>query len=310
MNNGSRPEISGQRILVTGGAGFIGSHIAETLVTDNDVVVLDDLSSGTREYVPDTAEVIEGDIRDRETVSEAMAGVDIVFHQAAIVSVERSVADPEETHDVNLRATLQLLEVARRESAKVIFASSAAIYGQPNDVPIGESDPKQPTSPYGLSKLTADQYIRLYADLYDLEAISLRYFNVYGPRQTGGDYSGVISIFLQQAQNGEPLTVHGDGEQTRDFVHVRDVVQANLLAAKYGTKGDVYNVGTGESVSIRELAEIVRSVAGSRKSNRIKHIDARDGDIDRSQADITSIVSELGFEPNIQLKDGLKELGR
>jgi len=300
--------ISGKRILVTGGAGFIGSHIADALVSDNEVVILDDLSTGSLDNVPSEAEFVEGDVRDREAMSSVMEGVDIVFHHAAIVSVEQSVEDPELTHDVTTRATIQLLEFARRESARVILASSAAVYGQPESVPITETDQTEPTSPYGLAKLHADQYVRLYAELYNVEAIPLRYFNVYGPRQTAGDYSGVISIFLEQAQAGGPITVHGDGTQTRDFVHVSDVVQANLLAATEGTPGTAYNIGTGETISILELAETIREAVATEVPIRIEHIDKREGDIDESQAAIGRATDDLGFRPTIRLQDGLADL--
>ena len=303
-----RPLISGKRILVTGGAGFIGSHIADALVSDNEVVILDDLSTGSLDNVPSEAEFVEGDVRDREAMSSVMEGVDIVFHHAAIVSVEQSVEDPELTHDVTTRATIQLLEFARRESARVILASSAAVYGQPESVPITETDQTEPTSPYGLAKLHADQYVRLYAELYNVEAIPLRYFNVYGPRQTAGDYSGVISIFLEQAQAGGPITVHGDGTQTRDFVHVSDVVQANPLAATEGTPGTAYNIGTGETISILELAETIREAVATEVPIRIEHIDKREGDIDESQAAIGRATDDLGFRPTIRLQDGLADL--
>jgi len=303
-----RPLIFGKRILVTGGAGFIGSHIADALVSDNEVVILDDLSTGSLDNVPSEAEFVEGDVRDREAMSSVMEGVDIVFHHAAIVSVEQSVQDPELTHDVTTRATIQLLELARRESARVILASSAAVYGQPESVPITETDQTEPTSPYGLAKLHADQYVRLYAELYNVEAIPLRYFNVYGPRQTAGDYSGVISIFLEQAQAGGPITVHGDGTQTRDFVHVSDVVQANLLAATEGTPGTAYNIGTGETISILELAETIREAVATEVPIRIEHIDKREGDIDESQAAIGRATDDLGFRPTIRLQDGLADL--
>jgi len=297
------PTISGKRILVTGGAGFIGSNIAEALVSENDVRVLDDLSSGSRLTVPDDATLIEGDIRDNDVLERATKGVDIIFHQAALISVEESVQRPELTHDVNVTATVKLLERAREESARFVFASSAAVYGYPESVPISEDAPTDPTSPYGLSKLAAERYVRLYAELYDLSAVALRYFNVYGPGQMAGDYSAVISVFAEQATNGEPITVEGDGSQTRDFVHVRDIVQANLLAASSNVTG-VFNVGTGESVSILELAETVREA--SRSESEIVHVEDRPGDIDRSRADVSQLESEFGFEPSVSLEDGLE----
>ena len=308
MSTFSHPDLRDNRILITGGAGFIGSHIADALVADNEVVILDDFSTGSRENVPVGAEVVEGDIRDDELLESVMVDVDLVFHEAAIVSVNESIDDPMTTHDVTARATVQLLELARNESARVVLASSAAIYGQPSGVPIPESEPTDPASPYGLAKLSADQYAQLYAELYDVAAIPLRYFNVYGPRQTAGDYSGVISIFLQQARDGGPLTVHGDGAQTRDFVHVADVVQANLRAAVHGEPGTPYNVGTGQRLSIQELAETIRDVVGDSEEIEISHVAGRDGDIEESQAAIDRARTELEFEPTVSLEDGLQDL--
>ena len=296
-----------KRVLVTGGAGFIGSHLVSALVEGNDVVVLDDLSTGSKKRVPAEAELIEGDIRDPDVVAEAMEGVDVVFHEAAVVSVAESMTDPEQTHAVNVTGTVRVLEAAKEQDARVVLASSAAVYGHPQSVPIAEDVPVDPTSPYGLSKSIDEQYASLYAAVYDLDVVALRYFNVYGPGQTGGDYSGVITVFFDQARSGGPLTVHGDGEQTRDFVHVRDVVQANLLAAAEGESGRVYNVGTGEAITIRGLAELVRETVGDSEVS-IEHVSSRDGDIDQSRADIGRIASELGFEPSVTLADGLAEL--
>lgn len=295
-----------QSILVTGGAGFIGSHLVETLAADNDVVVVDNLSGGRREWVDDRATLIEGDVRNEQTVARAVDGVDLIFHQAANVSVQRSVEAPVESHETNVDATLRLLEHARNEDARFIFASSAAIYGTPEAVPIDESDPKRPTSPYGAEKHAADQYCRLYHDLYDVETVALRYFNVYGPRQRGGQYSGVIDVFLDQADRGEDITVHGDGAQTRDFVHVDDVVAANCLAAVNGTLGEAYNVGTGDSVSIRALAEMVRETTET--TSDIVHVDAREGDIEQSRPSIEKIQAGLGFEPRRSLEAELETL--
>lgn len=301
------PSISDERILVTGGAGFIGSTIAAALASENDVRVLDNLSSGSRSNVPDEATLIEGDIRNEDDLERATEDVDIIFHQAALISVEESVREPELTHDVNVTATVKLLERAREESAQFVFASSAAVYGQPEEVPISEGASTDPTSPYGLSKLAAEQYVQLYADLYDLSTVSLRYFNVYGPGQMSGDYSAVISVFAEQAANGEPITVEGDGSQTRDFVHVEDIVQANLLAADSEASG-VFNVGTGESVSILELAETVREVADS--DSEIVHTDARPADIQRSRADTSALESTLGFESTVSIENGLATVVR
>ncbi|WP_115864107.1 NAD-dependent epimerase/dehydratase family protein [Halorussus litoreus] len=299
-------ELSGETILITGGAGFIGSHIADAVAPDNTVRILDDFSTGSRENVPDDAEVVEGDVRDGEVLDEAMAGVDLVFHEAAVVSVQRSTEQPALSHEVNVEATIQLLERAREEDARVVAASSSAIYGEPESVPIPETAPKTPSSPYGLDKLSLDHYLRLYHDLYDLDTVALRYFNVYGPRQTAGDYSGVISIFRQQATDGEPLTVDGDGTQTRDFVHVSDVVQANLLAATTDRVGEAFNVGTGSSISIRELAETIREVADS--ESEIVHTDPRPGDVEESCPNVSKASDQLGYSPTTTLAAGLESL--
>jgi len=299
-------DITGRTVLVTGGAGFIGSHLAGALSRHNDVRVLDNLSTGRRGALPEDVTFIEGDIRDDDRRREAVNGVDLVFHEAAIVSVDQSVDAPTLTHDVNARATLAVLEHARRNDARVVVASSAAVYGEPDRVPVTESQCLTPTSPYGVTKLAADHYTRLYADLYGLETVALRYFNVYGPGQAGGDYNGVISTFVDRAVAGEPLVVHGNGSQTRDFVHVSDVVDANLAAATTDHVGEAFNVGTGTSVTIRELAEHVRRITGA--DVPIEHDEARSGDVTNSRADLTAARSRLGYEPVITLDEGLATL--
>ncbi|APX98390.1 NAD-dependent epimerase/dehydratase family protein [Natronorubrum daqingense] len=295
---------TGRTILITGGAGFIGSHLADALVADNDVRVLDNLTSGERANVPDDATLIEGDLRDDATLERATDGVDLIFHKAALVSVQGSVEAPQTSHEINVDATLEVLEAAREEDARVVLASSAAIYGHPERVPIREGDAKTPSSPYGLDKLSIDHYARQYHDLYGLETVALRYFNAYGPGQTAGDYSGVISIFCEQALRDEPITVHGDGEQTRDFVFVDDIVQANLEAATTDRVGTAYNVGTGTSVTVRDLAETIADVTDS--GSEIAHTEGRTGDIRHSEADITTARTALGYEPTVSLRDGLE----
>ncbi|MFC7080013.1 NAD-dependent epimerase/dehydratase family protein [Halorussus caseinilyticus] len=298
-------DLSDRTVLITGGAGFVGSHLAEALVADNEVRVLDDLSGGVREHVPAGADLVEGDVCDSETVAEAMDGADLVFHEAALVSVEKSVESPPESNRINAAATVNLLEQARDEDARVVLASSAAVYGHPESVPVSEGDSKDPTSPYGIDKLALDHYARRYHDLYGLETVPLRYFNVYGPRQNP-EYSAVVNVFFRQAADGGPVTVEGDGEQTRDFVHVRDVVRANLLAATTDRVGEPFNVGTGHSVTVRDLAETVVEVTDS--DAEITHVDPRPGDIRHSEADISKARSELGYEPAVSLETGLREL--
>ncbi|ARS89967.1 NAD-dependent epimerase/dehydratase family protein [Natrarchaeobaculum aegyptiacum] len=296
--------LTGKRVLVTGGAGFIGSHLTRSLVDENDVRVLDSLTTGDRSNVPPAATLIEGDVREEETLSRAMTDVDVVFHEAALVSVDQSIDDPTASHEINVRATLSLLEAARDYDARVVLASSAAIYGSPDSVPIAEDEPKDPASPYGIEKHAVDQYARRYHDLYGLETVALRYFNVYGPGQVAGDYSGVISIFVEQALAGDPITVEGDGEQTRDFVAVDDVVRANHLAATTDSVGTAYNVGTGTAITIRELAEVIRDLTGT--DSEIVHVDPRAGDVDHSRADISRANDHLGFEPTVTVRDGLE----
>ncbi|MFC7138075.1 NAD-dependent epimerase/dehydratase family protein [Halobaculum litoreum] len=300
----SRPPV-GRTVLVTGGAGFIGSHIADALCPDNGVRILDNRAGGEGTYCPAAATAVEGDIRDEDALADAMAGVDVVFHEAALVSVARSVEDPTASHSINTEGTLAVLEAARRADARVVFASSAAIYGAPESMPVAETAPKEPSSPYGLEKLSGDHYCRLYNDLYDLPTVALRYFNVYGPRQSGGEYAGAISAFAEQARAGGPVTVHGDGEQTRDFVNVADVVQANLLAATTDATGEAFNVGTGTRTSINRVAELIRDEVAP--DAEITHVDARGGDIRHSVADIDKIVDRLGYEPSVTLADGLRE---
>jgi len=300
------PTLDDRTALVTGGGGFIGSHVADALLPEAEVRILDNFVSGERSNCPDGATVIEGDVRDEAVLARAMADVDVVFHEAAIVSVARSVEDPTESHDVNLDGTLAVLEAARRADARVVLASSAAIYGAPESLPVTEADPKTPSSPYGLEKLACDHYCRLYDDLYGLPTVALRYFNAYGPRQTGGDYAGAIVAFTEQARSGSPLKVDGDGEQTRDFVAVADLVQANLLAATTEETGEAFNVGTGREISIRETAELVRDRVAPEAD--IVHTDPRPGDIRRSVADIEKARERLGYEPTVSLEAGLTDL--
>ncbi|WP_459191997.1 NAD-dependent epimerase/dehydratase family protein [Halosimplex sp. J119] len=299
-------DLAGESVLVTGGAGFIGSHLAAALTDHCDVTVLDDLSTGEAANVPDEAEFVEGDVRDPVDVETAMDGTDVVFHQAALADVRTSVRSPVEAHRRTASGTVKVLDAARREDARVVTASSAAIYGQPDTLPIHESDRKMPTSPYGIDKLAADQHTRAYNELYDLPTVALRYFNVYGPGRTDGGYSGVVSAFLDRARSDAVLTVHGDGTQTRDFVHVEDIVQANLLAGSTSETGQAYNVGTGTGVTVQEVAERVTDVVDSDSS--IGYGDAREGDIKHSRAAIGRARSQLGYEPTYSFADGLETL--
>ncbi|ELY67165.1 NAD-dependent epimerase/dehydratase family protein [Natrinema versiforme] len=299
------PVISDKTILVTGGAGFIGSHLVEALAPRNDVRILDNFTTGDRVHLPDDVTIIEGDVRDPIALQRAARGVDVIFHHAAVVSVTQSVDEPRQSNRTNLEAGLLVLEQARQEDARVVVASSAAVYGHPEELPVPETASTKPTSPYGVQKLALDQYARLYEELYDLPTVALRYFNVYGPRQQG-PYSGVISTFLEQARADEPITIQGDGQQSRDFVHVSDVVRANLRAATTDAVGEAYNVGTGERTTIRELAETVRDATGS--SSTIVNRDPRAGDIRHSGADTSKAACDLGFDARVGLESGIRSL--
>ncbi|WP_336023558.1 NAD-dependent epimerase/dehydratase family protein [Halobellus salinisoli] len=292
-------------VLITGGAGFIGGHLAAALLPENEVRVLDDYSTGETSNVPDGAAVFCADVRNEDALERAMAGVDVVFHLAAVVSVETSVENPVEVHRVNVDGTLAVLERARDENARVVVASSAAVYGEPTGLPVNEDADTDPLSPYGADKLAADTYARVYADVYDLPVAVLRFFNVYGPGQRG-PYSGVVDAFLQRAFADEPLVVHGDGEQTRDFVHVTDVVRALLTAASTEHTGLAFNVGTGSSVSINELADVIRDATGATAG--VDHERARPGDIRHSRADCTRMRELLGVQPTVSLREGVEHL--
>jgi len=300
-----------KKCLVTGGAGFIGSNLVERLVDASvQVKVLDNLSSGFLQNLEPFQEHIdfkEGDVRDMATLQEIMADVEVVFHQAALVSVPQSIEDPIETAMVNDLGTLNVLEAARHSGVRrVVFASSCAVYGDLPQLPKREEMETKPLSPYAASKLHGEVYARLYGDLYGLETVCLRYFNVYGPRQDpGSPYSGVISIFMDKAARGESPTIYGDGNQYRDFVYVVDVVQANMLAAqRQNISGVVINLGTGKSVTVNSLWKNISELAGVQ--DEPKRADSRPGDIRQSVAEISRAQELLGFKPRYSLEEGLR----
>jgi nucleoside-diphosphate-sugar epimerase len=302
-------------VLITGGAGFIGSHIAERLVlTGHAVAVLDNFSSGKREnleHIEGKVEVLEGDIRDPARVREAVKGREVVFHEAAIVSVPYSVEHPLETHDVNILGTLHVLEAARHAGVRrVVFASSAAIYGDEPTLPKVESMLPTPIAPYGVEKVTAEHYLHTWSAIYGLETVALRYFNVFGPRQDpSSPYSGVISIFVDRAQGGRTLTIFGDGKASRDFVFVGDVVDANLAAAtQAGISGEVFNVARGAKTTLDELASLLGRVLG--RTLTVEHAAPRVGDIVESWANVERAKSRLGFEAKVSVEEGLRQLVR
>lgn len=292
-------------ILITGGAGFIGSHLADALAVENDVVVLDNCSKGDPATLPPEVSLHQGDIRDPSVLESFVAEADIVYHQAALVSIEESLEHPVESHGTNVSATVSLLDIARRYGTRVVFASSCAVYGDPTELPVDEREPTSPLSPYAVDKLAADHYVRVYGQQYEFPTVALRYFNVYGPGQRG-DYSGVIDAFTERARAGEPLEVHGDGDQTRDFVHVSDIVRANLAAGVTSNTGQAYNVGTGQETTIQELAETIRDLIDPEVP--ITHTDPRPGDIERSRAELSRSTRQLGYRPQVSLDDGLRSL--
>ncbi|MDF1592549.1 MAG: SDR family oxidoreductase [Desulfobacterales bacterium] len=297
--------------LVTGGAGFIGSHLVEALVDAGcSVTVIDNLSTGRLSNlaaVRDRITFYQGDFRDPGLLKQAVTGCDVLFHLAAIVSVPWTVENPVDSAAVNEMGTLQVLETARRHHVRrFIGASSCAVYGDGARNPKQENMPPNPLSPYAIQKLVGEQYSRLYSELYGMETLFLRYFNVYGPRQDpSSPYSGVISIFIDRAIADESPVIYGDGLQYRDFVYVKDVVQANLLAAAAKTAGGhVFNIGTGEFIRIRELWQIIGTLAET--SSQPVFRPQRPGEILESVADIDRARCELGFKPAHSLKKGLQ----
>ena len=298
--------------LITGGCGFIGSHIAEALVADGvKIRVFDNFSSGKLENLKgfgSEIEVIRGDVCDPAELSAAMKGVSYVFHEAALVSVAVSVEQPIDNDSINIRGTLNVLQAARAAGVKrVVFATSAAVYGNNPVLPKREDMLPEPASPYALGKLTGEYYLKLFSSLYGVETVALRYFNVFGPRQDGKSmYSGVISRFTDDLRAGRTPTIFGDGEQTRDFVYVKDVVQANLLAmrSKNVGRGEVFNVATGKTVSLLQLLDTLKKISGSQVVPQF--MDARPGDIKHSLADISKIRATLGYAPKFGLEEGLR----
>jgi nucleoside-diphosphate-sugar epimerase len=298
--------------LITGGSGFIGSHIAEQLVAKKEKVrVLDDLSTGNIEYlkgISKQVEFVRGDIRDEKVLVRAMKGVDFVLHQAALRSVPRSVDVPLECNSINVDGTLKCLIAAHRAKVKrFVLASSSSIYGDAERFPQRENYLPSPISPYAVSKVTGEYYCRVFTETYGMSTVCLRYFNVYGPRQDPkSKYAAVVPRFIIQALKGEPLEIHWDGKQSRDFTYVMDVAQANILAATAPKiKQQVYNVGCGGSTSLLEITEILEDLLG-RKLKKNFH-PRRSGDVRKTMGDITAIKRDLKFRPQFKFEAGLKE---
>jgi UDP-glucose 4-epimerase len=297
--------------LVTGGAGFIGSHLVEALLArGEDVRVLDNFSTGSHENllaVREHVEVIDGDVSDAETVRAAMRGVEVVFHQAALASVPRSVADPLATHRACVDGTLTVLLAARDARVRrVVYAASSSAYGNSVRLPKSEDDPTTPLSPYAVAKLAGEQYCAAFSEVYGLETVRLRYFNVFGPRQTpDSPYAAVIPLFIQALSAGQAPLIHGDGGQSRDFTFIADVVQANLLAATApGVSGRVYNVACGRRTTLLELVSHLNELLGT--AIEPTHGPARAGDVRHSQAAIERAKTELGYRPTTDVQAGLR----
>jgi nucleoside-diphosphate-sugar epimerase len=294
-----------QRIaVVTGGSGFIGSYVVEHLLEQGWTVrIIDNLSNSKSEDINPKAEFFELDIRDRNELSAPLTGADVLFHLAAIPSVEHSITHPDETHDINVNGSLNIFLAAKIAGIKrIVYSGSSAAYGEPTKLPTKEDEREFPLSPYGLQKLVPEMYLRMFPTLYGIETVTLRYFNVYGQRmKLTGAYASVISVFMRMRREGKPLTITGDGEQTRDFVHVRDVARANFLAAtsELVGRGETINIGTGVATSVNQLAELF---AGERI-----YIPARQ-EPKHALADISKAKELLHFAPQVTLQEGISEL--
>lgn len=297
------------RTLVTGAAGFIGSNLVRQLLAEgHQVTALDNLSSGYRSNLSSlpAARFIEGDIRDEAVVADAIRGAEVVFHLAASVGNKRSVEQPLVDADVNVMGSLKVLEAARRAGVrKIVASSSAGIFGELKTLPIKEDHPLEPDTPYGASKLCMEKECLAYAKLYDIEAACLRYFNVYGPNQRFDAYGNVIPIFAFKMLRGEPLTIFDDGEQTRDFVNVRDVVQANIRAGSIRGFSGAFNIGSGSRITINQLVQLLRVASGILPA--VSHAPPRPGDVRHSLADIAAAARAFDFAPSVSLEEGLSE---
>ena len=293
-----------EKVIVTGGAGFIGSHITDALIEAGyEVHVVDNLSSGKKEYVNPKATLHVIDIREKEKLLPIFKGVKYVFHEAALPRVQYSIEHPEETNAVNVGGLLNVLEAARiNKVQRVIYAASSSAYGNSQTLPLKESFPSNPLSPYGAQKYFGEIYCKVWSEVHKLETVSLRYFNVYGPRlNPEGAYALVLGVFLKNKKLGKSLPITGDGNQTRDFTHVSDVVQANLLAMKSGKigRGEVVNIGAGRRQSINEIAKLI--------GGEIEHIPSRIEPHD-TEADISRAKELLGWEPKVKIEEGILEL--
>ena len=303
------------RILVTGGAGFIGGHIVDRLLSKGfEVIVVDNLSTGRLENVTSHQgkkdfHFIKGDIRNLDLVKSTLQDVDAVFHEAALVGATCSVENPVLTNEVNVTGTLNLLKACVDSDVKrFIYASSAAVYGKTETLPHHEDLTPRPISPYGVSKLAAENYVKVFYDVYGLETVCLRCFNIYGPMQTYSPYSGVITIFINRLLGNQPPIIYGDGKQTRDFINIQDVIAANMLAlTRKSAVGEVFNIATGVATTVNRVASMLQEIIG-KTSLKPVYTNPRMGDIRHSYADISKARRVLGHNPRVSLRDGLAKL--
>ncbi len=295
------------KTLVTGGAGFIGSNLAALLLEQgHDVVVVDDLSSGYAENVPAQARLIRADVRDLEAVLQAASGCQVIFHLAASVGNTRSIERPQTDSAINVLGMLNVLEAARTHGIqRVVFSSSAGIFGELKTLPIREDHPQDPDSPYGVSKLAAEKMCLVYNKLYGMSNVCLRYFNVYGPHQRYDAYGNVIPIFANRILKGQPLTIYGDGEQTRDFVNVHDVAQANARAGLASGVRGVFNIGSGTRITINALAQLMQDAAG--RTVGVHYAPPRAGDVRDSLAEIGAARRAFEFAPGVGMAQGVRD---
>lgn len=302
------------KVLITGGAGFIGSHLVDhCLKIGYETSVLDNFYSGKIENIKQHLNnkkfhLIKGDVRNPEDIKKALKDIDAICHLAAIVNIPLSIENPSLANEVNVKGTLNLLEASiKHDVQRFVYASTCAVYGEAKYLPIDEEHPTNPLSPYGASKLAAEHYCKVFYKIYELKTVCLRFFNIYGPRQPSGPYGGVITTFLELIKRNKPIIIHGDGNQTRDFLYVKDAIEAFTLAlTRKNCAGKTFNIGTGNKTSINELAQLLTEQIN--KSNvKIIHVEERKGDIKESYADIRKAKKELGFKPEFSIHKGLKE---
>lgn len=304
-------DMKNKKIIVTGGSGFIGSSLTRHLSSENKIIVIDDLSTGNLSNIQDLIdnekiEFIKGSVLDRSLLEKNFKDVDYVFHEAAIPSVPKSIKDPITTNKVNIEGTLNVLIAARDNNvSKVVYASSSSIYGDDLTLPKKEEMKPYPMSPYAIQKLTGEYYCQVFSEIFDLPTVSLRYFNVYGPRQDpANDYAAVIPKFIFRALNDKLPIIYGDGTQSRDFSFISDVINANILAAESKTTG-VFNIANGDQITITDLAKCILKIMN--KNLEIKYDDPRPGDIMHSFADISKAKEEIKFEPKFDLTEGVEK---